>query len=241
MSSELNLSPLVPETDISVGSWVIEAVGECGTVGCVVPAVFQDYASVFHPARRGSWQQPQKTLGEMPSRHDEYVQPAERRCAGRTSRLPTGGWLVRVAVGLSNHTGIARAALRALHRLGEREHPELCVLAAVGLPVDLDRFVVARRERLGPTRPRGRRQHQGRSCHQRSGQQTQTDAPHRPPPNKGTTIPVPVAILKWTILAVEPLNQPNGLLHSPRSSRQIVSQGGVPATHDSSAYVYRSL
>jgi hypothetical protein len=42
------------ETDTGVGDWAITAAGAWQTVACVVPAVFPDYARLFHPAWRSS-------------------------------------------------------------------------------------------------------------------------------------------------------------------------------------------
>ncbi len=39
-------------SDVSVGSWIVEALGRPGTVAGVVPPVFPAYARVFHPAAR---------------------------------------------------------------------------------------------------------------------------------------------------------------------------------------------
>jgi hypothetical protein len=40
------------ETDVSAGAWAVAAVSDAGVVGCLVPALFSDYARVFHPAYR---------------------------------------------------------------------------------------------------------------------------------------------------------------------------------------------
>jgi hypothetical protein len=46
---------LTPVADPGVGSWAVAAAGKWGTVACVVPAAFADYARLFHPA----WRTPQ--------------------------------------------------------------------------------------------------------------------------------------------------------------------------------------
>lgn len=52
MGDQTAFDALRREPDTAVGDWAIAGAGEWHTVGCVVPAVFPDYARVFHPAWR---------------------------------------------------------------------------------------------------------------------------------------------------------------------------------------------
>lgn len=65
MESE-HLGSLELVTDTSVGDWAVANAGEWGTVACVVPAAFEDYARIFHPALREV--APEKELG-LDARH----------------------------------------------------------------------------------------------------------------------------------------------------------------------------
>jgi hypothetical protein len=54
MSDQTGFDLLRLETDTSVSDWAIAGAGEWHTVACVVPAVFPDYARLFHPGWRSS-------------------------------------------------------------------------------------------------------------------------------------------------------------------------------------------
>jgi hypothetical protein len=57
------------ETDTSVGDWAIAGAGEWQTVASVVPAVFPDYARLFHPAWRRSVAAHTRSAGWRPPEH----------------------------------------------------------------------------------------------------------------------------------------------------------------------------
>lgn len=87
------LGPLEIVTDTSVGDWAIENAGEWGTVACVVPAVFEDYARIFHPAWRKTT--PEGSLrADAPPRAPEFeeVRWSEIAAANARTAHPAMQW-----------------------------------------------------------------------------------------------------------------------------------------------------
>jgi len=67
-----------PAADAAPARWVIDSVRDSDhTVGSVVPACFESYARVFHPAARGAHHRPEKVRwSEVAEAYDRVMHPA---------------------------------------------------------------------------------------------------------------------------------------------------------------------
>ncbi|MEV7528477.1 hypothetical protein [Agrococcus sediminis] len=136
--------PLRVEHDVEVGRWLQAALGPFGTVGAVVPPVFEAYARILHPAtlstptgetdawgapvqstREITWAEAAELVGDRAAPGEPWT-AWSARFGEQQLAMPDGGWLTEPTGG-----DIPLPTLTTLTELLLDEHGDAEVLVAV--------------------------------------------------------------------------------------------------------------